>query len=139
MTLFDKTDPVTPNVVKYPARALYEAMGNALAHRDYEASDPTRTTAFADRIEVVSPGPLPLGVDPDEFRQGTAGAKWRNQALAWFFNRLQIAQGEGQGIPTIFRSMREEGCPPPRLEASPTRVVCTLPAHLRHRDSVLTG
>jgi ATP-dependent DNA helicase RecG len=133
VTLFDKADPVAPNAVKYPVQALYEAMGNALAHRDYELPDPTRFTAFADRVEVVSPGPLPLGVDPDEFSRGTAGVKWRNQALAWFFNRLQIAQGEGQGIPTIFRSMREEGCPPPRLEASATRVVCILPAHPRHQ------
>jgi ATP-dependent DNA helicase RecG len=130
--VFDKQDTVSPNVLKYPVRALYEAVGNALAHRDYEELDPIRITVFMDRIEVASPGSLPLGVDPVEFKEGKAGPKWRNQTLAWFFSRLQLAQAEGQGIPTIFRVMREEGCPPPILDAAASRVTCTLPAHPRH-------
>lgn len=131
-TAFDKTNPTSPNVITYPKRALYEAMGNALAHRDYEVTDPTRLTVFSDRIEIASPGPLPSGVDLDALRKGEAPPKWRNQALAWFFSRLQLAQAEGQGIPTILRSMREEGNPPPLFEADQLRVVCTLPAHPRH-------
>ncbi|WP_437978281.1 ATP-binding protein [Sorangium sp. So ce295] len=131
-TAFDKSDPASPNSVKYPKRALYEAMGNALAHRDYEIPDPTRITVFSDRIEVLSPGSLPLGVDVAAFREGRSPPKWRNQTLAWFFNRLQLAQAEGQGIPTILRVMREEGCPPPTLEADEIRVLCVLPAHPRH-------
>ena len=131
-TTFDKNDMLSPNAVKYPKRALYEAMGNALAHRDYELNDPMQITVFEDRIEVLSPGALPFGVSLEAFRSGNAGARWRNQALAWFFNRLQIAQAEGQGVPTILRSMREEGCPPPIFDADPARVVCTLPAHPRY-------
>jgi ATP-dependent DNA helicase RecG len=130
--VIDKASRVTPNVMKYPTRALYEAMGNALAHRDYEDDQPTRITVFSDRIEVLSPGSLPLGVDPFEFRRGGASPKWRNQTLAWFFTRLQIAQAEGQGIPTILRVMREEGCPPPQFEVDDSRVLCVLPAHPRH-------
>jgi ATP-dependent DNA helicase RecG len=131
-TAFDKSDPSTPNALKYPTRALFEAAGNALAHRDYELVDPTRITAFADRIELVSPGPLPLGVDAAAFREGRSGPRWRNQTLAWFFNRLQLAQAEGQGIPTILRVMREGGYPPPVLDADAGRVLCVLPAHPRH-------
>lgn len=132
-TAFDKSDPAAPNTIKYPKRALYEAMGNALAHRDYEVMDPIRITVFADRIEVLSPGALPLGVDIAAFREGRSGPKWRNQTLAWFFTRLQLAQAEGQGIPTIIRAMRDEGCPPPILDADDGRVSCVLPAHPRHR------
>ncbi len=131
-TVYDKRDPSTPNVVKYPTQALYEAIGNAAAHRDYEVVDPTRVRVFEDRVEFISPGSLPLGVRLEDFREGRAHPKWRNQALAWFFTKLQLAQAEGQGIPTILRSMRDEGCPPPRLEADENSVVCTLPAHPRH-------
>jgi len=131
-TAFDKTDPTSPNAIKYPKRALYETLGNALAHRDYELADPTRLTVFGDRIEVASPGPLPTGVDLGALRAGTAPPKWRNQALAWFFSRLQLAQAEGQGVPTILRSMREDGNPPPVFDADQVRVVVTLPAHPRH-------
>lgn len=131
-TAFDKNDSNSPNAVKYPKRALYEAMGNALAHRDYELLDPTRVTVFEDRIEIISPGSLPFGVDPAAFRSGEARPRWRNQALAWFFSRLQLAQAEGQGIPTILRSMQEEGCPPPRFLIDDVSVACVLPAHPRH-------
>ncbi len=131
-TAFDKSDPTAPNTLKYPKRALYEAMGNALAHRDYELPDPTRLTVFSNRIEILSPGPLPMGIDPKAFREGRVGPKWRNQTLAWFFNRLQLAQAEGQGIPTILRTMRAEGCPAPTLDADDVRVLCILPAHPRH-------
>lgn len=131
-TTFDKSDQNSPNAVKYPKRALYEAMGNALAHRDYEDFDPTRVTVFENRIEIISPGSLPFGVEPEAFRTGNARPRWRNQALAWFFNRLQLAQAEGQGIPTILRSMREEGCPPPQFEVDEARVLCILPAHPRY-------
>jgi predicted HTH transcriptional regulator len=132
VTSFDKNDPAHPNAVKYPVRALREVMINALAHRDYSLVDPTRITAFADRIEMISPGSLPLGVDPADFRAGRVAPRWRNQALAWFLNRLQFAQAEGQGIPTVLRTMRQEGCPPPVFETNDARVVCTLPAHPRH-------
>lgn len=129
---FDKTDESAPNAVKYPRLALTEAIVNALAHRDYEMHDPTRTTVFSDRIEILSPGALPVGVKLETLQAGKASPKWRNQSLAWFLSRLQLAQAEGQGIPTIFRSMREEGCPDPTFEADEARVICTLPAHPRH-------
>ena len=129
---FDKTNSQSPNALKYPRQALTEAMINALAHRDYELHEPTRTTVFSDRIEISSPGPLPTGIHVETFREGKATSKWRNQSLAWFLNRLQLAQAEGQGIPTIIRSMRDEGCPDPSFEVTEESVACRLPAHPRH-------
>ncbi|MBD9582821.1 putative DNA binding domain-containing protein [Delftia sp. DLF01] len=129
---FDKTNAQTPNALKYPRQALTEAMINALAHRDYELHEPTRTTVFSDRIEISSSGSLPTGIRVETFEQGKATSKWRNQSLAWFLNRLQLAQAEGQGIPTIIRSMREEGCPAPSFEVTEANVTCRLPAHPRH-------
>ncbi|MBM3795216.1 MAG: hypothetical protein FJW31_14360 [Acidobacteria bacterium] len=109
---FDKADLKNANARKYPQVALHEAAVSALVHRDYESYDPTRVTAFSDRIEFLSPGSLLAGVAKDEFESGRAPAKWRNEALAWFFNRLNPAQAEGQGIRTILRTMNAEGCRP---------------------------
>ncbi len=128
-TVFDKTNLEHPNQVKYPLRALQEAMINALAHRDYEKVDPTRITAFSDHIEMISPGSLPFGVDLEALRLGKASANWRNQTLAYFLNRLELAQADGQGIRTILRSMAAEGCPPPIFEADEVKVVCVLRAN----------
>jgi len=128
----DKTDLNAPNLLKYPQRALQEAVINAIVHRDYESDQPVRVTAFSDRVEINSPGTLPSAVDRDKFMKGQAFPVWRNQALAFFFNKLQLAQAEGQGIPTILRTMRDEGCPDPRFEVGTANVLCTLPAHPRH-------
>ena len=131
-TAFDKTSS-KPNQVKYPMRALQEAVINAIVHRDYEVPEPIRITVFADRVEIRSPGTLHWGVDKDKFTQGKASPKWRNQSFAYLFNKLQLAQSEGQGIPTIIRTMREEGCPEPIFEIELESLTCILPAHPRHQ------
>ena len=133
--LFDKAS-ADPNQVKYPLRALQEAVINALVHRDYELRYPVRITAFIDRIEINSPGALPRTINKEKFLSGKAHPHWRNQTLAYFFNKLQLAQAEGQGIPTIFRTMKEEGCPEPIFEFEPENVICTLPANPRHLDEL---
>ncbi len=129
----DKANLQSLNTQKYPLLALHEAMINALAHRNYEVRDPTRITCFADRIEMVSPGSLPLGVELEDFVRGTARPIWRNQSLAWILTKLQFAQNEGQGIQTILRTMESEGCPPPEFKVTANHVVCLLPANVRHR------
>ncbi len=131
VTLFDKNDAAAPNAEKYPQRALQEAMVNALAHRDYELVDPGRFTAYRDRIEFISPGSLPIGVILEDLRSGSVTPRWRNQALAWFLSRLQLAQAEGQGIQTIRSTMQAVGCPPPIFKATEISVTCILPAHPR--------
>ncbi|MCC6536363.1 MAG: hypothetical protein IT162_02360 [Bryobacterales bacterium] len=97
-TAFDKADLKNANARKYPETALHEAAVNALVHRDYESYDPTRVTAFSDRIEFLSPGSLLLGVAKEDFESGRAPAKWRNQTLAWFFNRLISRRRRGRAF-----------------------------------------
>jgi ATP-dependent DNA helicase RecG len=127
--LMDKTNLDSPNAERYPVRALQEALGNALAHRDYALYEPTRVTAFADRVEFLSPGGLPLGLTLAQLRKGSVAPRWRNQTLAWVFMKLGLAQGEGQGLATIRQAMRAGGSPPPRFEATEVDVTCTLRAH----------
>lgn len=130
-TAFDKTDNI-PNQLKYPLRALQEAVVNSIVHRDYEIDQPSRITVFSDRIEIYSPGTLPRAIDRDKFVEGRATPFWRNQSIAYFFNKLQLAQAEGQGIPTIIRTMKDEGCPTPTFEIETESLTCILPAHQRH-------
>lgn len=130
-TLYDKSNLDQPTVSKYPERALREAVVNGLVHRDYELFDPLRVTAFADRIEINSPGGLPFGVSYPEFAAATTGPRWRNQTLAWFVSRLGYAEAEGQGLRTIARTMLATGCPSPEYTADDMHVVCTLRAHPR--------
>lgn len=124
-TFFEKTSP-EPNRVKYPMRALQEAVVNCIVHRDYEVEQPVRITVFSDRIEFYSPGRLPRQIDREAFLAGRAAPFWRNQTLAYFFNKLQLAQGEGQGIPTILRTLSDAGCPAPKFEFGEESVTTTI-------------
>ena len=123
--MFDKTN-AKPNRQKYPEKALQEAVVNAIVHRDYEIQQPSRITVFSDRIEFYSPGQLPRTVDVENLKAGRATPFWRNQSLAYFFNKFQLAQAEGQGIPTILRNMREEECPEPIFENGTESFKCVL-------------
>ncbi len=127
-TSFDKKNK-RPNLFNYPFRALQEALINAIVHRDYEIDQPVRVTVFSDRIEIYSPGALPRTIEKSKFLAGKATPFWRNQALAFFFNKFQLAQAEGQGIPTIFRTMREEGCPSPKFDIEEESLTCILYSH----------
>jgi tetratricopeptide (TPR) repeat protein len=128
---FDK-ESTDPNAPKYPERALQEAVINAIVHRDYELDDPTSITVFAYRVEIRSPGALLRPIDREKFLHGRAAPSWRNQSLAWFFNKLPLAQAEGQGIPTLLRTMKQLGSPAPKFELDVASMTCVLPAHPRH-------
>lgn len=134
-TVYDKLSD-KPNQVKYPIRAIREAVVNAIVHRNYELPEPNRITVFSDRIEIHSPGALHWAVNKEKFVAGTANPKWRNQSLAYLFSKMQLAQSEGQGIPTIFSVMRAEGCPDPIFELETESVTCILPAHPRYQKFV---
>jgi tetratricopeptide (TPR) repeat protein len=71
-------------------------------------------------------------VSKEKFLKGSASPSWRNQSLAYFFNKLQLAQAEGQGIPTIIRTMKQLGSPAPQFDLEEAAVTCILPAHPRH-------
>ena len=131
-TAFDKSND-KPNQIKYPVRALQEAVINAIVHRDYEINAPNRITVFSDRVEIHSQGALHWAVDQAKFKEGKASPHWRNQSFGHFFLKMSVAQTEGQGIPTIIRTMREEGCPPPVFDLGKETVTCILPAHPRHQ------
>jgi predicted HTH transcriptional regulator len=133
ITIFDKIDLKMPHAEKYPRLALQEAMINVLVHRDYELFDPARFTSYQDRIEFISPGKLPSVMTIEDLRKRRVTPIWRNQSLAWFLSRLQLAPAEGQGIQTIRSTMKAAGCPPPRFDTTEVSVTCVLRAHPRSR------
>ena len=45
-----------------PERAIFEAIVNAICHRDYTSNASVQVMLFPDRLEVTNPGPLPKGM-----------------------------------------------------------------------------
>ena len=132
-------DPARMDLPQYSAEALFEALTNAVAHRDYSMrGSRIRLSMFADRVEIQSPGVLAnrLTVDELEYRQAT-----RNEVLASVFGRMPtsgiqgaggrlfIMERRGDGVPIIRRETRELAGRLPRFDlVGGADVRVTLPA-----------
>ena len=132
-------EPARVNLPQYSARALFEAIVNAVVHRDYSIlGSRVRLSMFEDRLEVQSPGSLPnnLTLESMEARQAT-----RNEALTSVLARMPVGgmsgsedrqyimERRGDGVPIILRETRElSGKQPEYCLIDNSEVLLTIPA-----------
>ncbi len=94
---------------QYDMTAVFEAMVNAVAHRDYSMSgSKIRLRMFSDRLELYSPGSLAntMTVDSLPFRQAA-----RNETVTSLLAKCRVPEGLG-GLDTprsTLMDMRGEG------------------------------
>lgn len=117
--------PAREETPQYSEKALFEAVVNAVAHRDYTVrGSRIRLSMFADRLEIQSPGVLPNGmtVDSLEHRQST-----RNEVLATVLARVPVSgipggersylmERRGDGLPVIKRETMHLSGRPARFD-----------------------
>ena len=102
---------------QYDMTAVFEAVVNAVAHRDYSMSGTRiRLHMFSDRIELYSPGELPntMTIDDLSYRQSS-----RNETLTSLLARCPVPQGvSGLETPRSFVMDRRGNGVPVILEKS---------------------
>ncbi len=91
---------------RWNARALREAVINAIVHNDYTTEAPPKVEFFDDRIEITSIGGLVQGMTHDEFFTGLSMP--RNKELMRVFRDLDIVEHLGSGIPRILEAYGRE-------------------------------
>ncbi len=104
-----RKDPARVDLPQYSLRAVFEALVNAVVHRDYSiAGSRIRLRMFSDRLEVCSPGSLPnnLTVESMSARQST-----RNEVLVSVLGRLSVGELPGAGGRSYFLERRGDGVP----------------------------
>ncbi len=107
-------NPARTDLPQYSEKALFEAIVNAVAHRDYSIQgSKIRLSMFSDRIEIISPGGLPnnLTIDSMYIRQST-----RNEALTSMLGRMSVENIHGSGDRQFFMERRGDGVPIIRRE-----------------------
>lgn len=122
----------------YDPTAIFEAIVNAVAHRDYSIyGAKIRLRLFEDRLELFSPGAIPntLTVDSLAFRQFA-----RNETLTSLLARCPVPEGlgadrarimdkRGEGVPLILdRSEFLSGQRPTYLLIDDSELLLTIPA-----------
>jgi ATP-dependent DNA helicase RecG len=91
--------------------ALREALANALVHRDYTRLGAVHVQWRDERVDILSPGGFPLGVNAGNLL--ATGPRPRNPALADAFKRVGLVERTARGVELMFEAQIRSGRPRP--------------------------
>jgi ATP-dependent DNA helicase RecG len=108
----------------YDELVIRELLVNALVHRPYTQRGDIYLNLHPDRLEVVNPGRLPIGVTP---RNILHESRRRNDGLAHLFHDLKLMEREGSGIDLLFERLLATGRTAPTVREGTDSVHVTIP------------
>lgn len=98
-----------------PLPAIREGILNAICHRDYSiAGSDNKLDIFSDRLEITSPGTLPLGITLHDLGEGISEV--RNRLIVKIFREAGYIEQLGTGIMRIKEACRKNALPEPKFE-----------------------
>ena len=97
----------------YDEAVVRELTCNALVHRPYTVRGDIFINIHPDRIEVVNPGALPLGVTPQNILHKTVK---RNEHFANLCYALRMMEREGSGYDKMYEVLLSNGKQIPKVE-----------------------
>lgn len=134
-----RKSPARENLAQYSTSAVFEALVNAVAHRDYSMSSRRiRLSMFANRLEIDTPGQLPNGLTIESMHTSQAT---RNEVIASVFGRVPVGdvpgsahraflmERRGDGVAIILKETQETaGVRPEYSVAGESSLVLSIPA-----------
>ena len=114
-------------VYDFPLTAIRELLINAVVHRSYEAASPIRFYRFADRLEIISPGPLYGEATPANFPRQTS---YRNPVVAEALAVLGFVNQYGRGVLRAQAALKKNGSPAAKFEFGDTFFGVIIPGRL---------
>lgn len=144
--------PEREDMPQYSESAVFEAIVNAVAHRDYSIhSRRIRLSMFKDRLEIDSPGQLPNGMTIEGMAESQST---RNNVIASVFGRTPVEdvpganqrrylmERRGDGVAIILNETKElTGIAPEYRIVDNVNLVLSIPAaklELSPADSTVT-
>ena len=95
------------DVYEIPPDAIRELIINAMVHRSYLDHGTIQVAIYDNRLEITSPGKLPMGQTIERMKEGYS--KIRNEALAHAFAYMNLIEHWGSGIPRIIDKVKAAG------------------------------
>ena len=90
----------------YDEKVVRELLCNAIVHRPYTTRGDIFINVYPDRMTIVNPGLLPLGITSDNILQKTIK---RNEHLAKVFYDLKMMEAEGSGYDMMYETLLAAG------------------------------
>ena len=148
MRVFAIKNPGRVDIPQFPLAAVFEAVVNAVAHRDYSiVGAKIRLHMFSDRLELFSPGGLPNALTLDEIPERQFS---RNELLCSVISRCKMIEGieevtrmtimdrRGEGVPIILKDGKKFSGKPPKYEVlSGSEVKLTMYSSLIEAEAAL--
>ena len=101
------------DVYEIPPDAIRELIINAVVHRSYLDHGTIQVAVYDNRLEITSPGKLPMGQTMERMKEGYS--KIRNEALAHAFSYMNLIEHWGSGIPRIIGKVKKVGLREPEF------------------------
>jgi len=101
------------DIYEIPPDAIRELIINAMVHRSYLDHGTIQVALYDDRLEITSPGKLPMGQTIERMKEGYS--KIRNEALAYAFSYMNLIEHWGSGIPRIIDKVKAAGLREPEF------------------------
>ena len=101
------------DVYEIPPDAILELIINAMVHRSYLDHGTIQVAIYDNRLEITSPGKLPMGQTIERMKEGYS--KIRNEALAHAFAYMNLIEHWGSGIPRIIEKVKVAGLREPEF------------------------
>lgn len=101
--------------VAYPPETIWEILVNTVIHRDYSISDDIQVLIYNNRIEIISPGKLPVYVTIDNILDARFS---RNTRIVRTLNRYKNPPNKdmGEGLNTALQKMQEWKLAKPQIK-----------------------
>lgn len=96
-----------------PEKSIRELIINAMVHRSYLDHGTIQVAVYDNRLEITSPGKLPMGQTMERMKEGYS--KIRNEALAHAFAYMNLIEHWGSGIPRIIDKVKAAGLREPEF------------------------
>jgi ATP-dependent DNA helicase RecG len=120
-------------IFNYPYEAIEESLANAVYHRNYELREPIEVRVLPEAIEIISYNGIDPSLKQADFEKGIIRIRrYRNRRIGGFLKELELTEGRGTGIPTIIRTLKDNGSPAPVFDTDePNRsyFVIEIPIH----------
>ena len=100
------------SVPAFDEKVVRELLVNAMVHRPYIQRGDIFLNLYPDRLEIINPGRLPLGVTPQNILHAS---RRRNDGLARIFHDLHLMEREGSGFDLIYERLLTAGRPVPSV------------------------
>ena len=101
------------DIYEIPPDAIRELIINAMVHRSYLDHGMIQVAVYDNRLEITSPGKLPMGQTLERMKEGYS--KIRNEALAHAFSYMNLIEHWGSGIPRIIEKVKAAGLREPEF------------------------